>query len=45
MYSTTYEDGLDDETMEDPEAMDDDADDADDADDYLGMSPDWEDGA
>ncbi|KAJ0408633.1 hypothetical protein P43SY_008980 [Pythium insidiosum] len=39
---TTYEEGMDDETMDDPEAMDDDADDA--VEDYFGMSPDWEDG-
>jgi hypothetical protein len=33
---------MDDEQMEDPEAMDDDMDEVED---YFGMSPDWEDGA
>ncbi|TMW65727.1 hypothetical protein Poli38472_008369 [Pythium oligandrum] len=40
---TTYEEGMDDEMMEDAEAMDDDDNDV--IEDYFGMSPDWEDGA
>lgn len=35
----SYEDGGDDETMEDAEAMDEDGDEA--TEDYFGMSPDW----